>query len=572
MILSQSNPEYAEGIVQSVRSFLKKAQRDKLQFTSEWGTWIRYYEGKHWRREDDRRRKMTLNYTKAIINNAVALLLDNRPMPQVVPGEGEGPEIEPISAAMQALLKTELEEQGFECVLEESLIWAKVLTRGLVKSGYDVVKDKIYNVCVQPQNILVDPYCRKVGEAQYVVHCYTRPIDELIKEYPEKAGGLRPNVEMQEYLNHVKVAEEDDIQIIYDPAKAWPAGTREGDMSVPEDYYGSDRVWVFEIWTHDAIDYPNWRLTIFTCGKVLKDTHNPFEHGENPFSDYANALWPVYWNLSDVDMLLSIQRALNKHETMVASTFQDMGNPKILYEENSMDESTLTNVPGAIIPYRQGFKPPIFEAGTGAPQSAFVYTQSLIGHLNFLTSMYDALRGKSGGGARAWGAIESLQDAAMTTIRMQLNRLVEMIQRIGKLTLSNIGQFYTKPFQFRTYADDGSVIFMNYVPAFSQYKHRVFIEAAPRLPMSTTGRGQQSMQLFAMHAIDRPALLKALAFPGRGEVDGRMKQGEMMQQMVGGPPPRQAQRPASSASIKGGKSNLPLMESRRSGIPYQVGI
>jgi len=573
MIIPMSHKNYADEIHKSVRAFLRMAEREKQPFTEDWGTFQRYYENRHWRDKDARRDKMTANYITPAILNDVYLLMDNRPRPQVI---SRSFEVEVMAWVMQELVNHKLDEGDFESSLTKALVWMNVLTRGIIKDGYDSQARKMFTRAVNPNNLMADPFAEHIDKAAYVVERYPMFIEDAVDKWPDHAKDLKPDAQMSEILSNSK-GEDDgsgDFKIIYQIDKA-NYGKGDG-RSSSESWVDSDRVWINEIWTKDPISYPNWRLTYYACDKVLEDTHNPLMHKDCPYSDIPNFEMDRFWTLSTVDFLLSIQRKMNRNKTMISDTIDAMGNPKIIADISSI-QGKLTNQPGAIIFKKPGSEVR-FEPGTPIPPQYFQAVEGYKGDIAYILSQFDPVRGKGGGGVRSWGAVEALQDASLGRIRGKGVSLYRMIQRIAFHMLFNIQQYDTEPYPFRIMRPDGTYTYIDYKPEYSKYQYEVLIGTAPAMPISRTARSNLALQLFAMHGIDQEEMLKSIDWPNRQEVLMRMRQQQMQQMMMsgmqgGGSPgigSPGSQRPAAGAALKGGRSNLPLMKLQRQAFPMQM--
>jgi hypothetical protein len=145
-------------------------------------------------------------------------------------------------------------------------------------------------------------------------------------------------------------------------------------------------------------------------------------------------------------------------------------------------------------------------------------------------------------GNTSGAAIESLQIAASTAIRLKARQLEALQSRIGQKRISRIFQYYTEDRVFNLLGDDGK--FHKYVwerdkvrrileennisitQAFQEFRYKII--PASSLAITKWQKGLVAMQLYQAGIIDGEEVLKILEWPNWEEVYARMKEKQVM--------------------------------------------
>jgi hypothetical protein len=212
------------------------------------------------------------------------------------------------------------------------------------------------------------------------------------------------------------------------------------------------------------------------------------------------------------------------------------------------------------------------------------------------SGVHDVTAGRKPTGVTAAAAIQELQDAAQTRIRLKERNLQAALVQMGNMIVSRMLQFYTSPRVVRITGAQGwpefyEVYFSRteygnykanrktyeFAPATRQYnavgdwsevgeskgEFDIEVQAGTSLPFMKQRRSQLAMNLYSASppAIDQEALLKTVDFPDYQEVMRRMQgqqantQAQQGQQgaapVMGGPmpPPSPAEQQVAAPTI-----------------------
>jgi hypothetical protein len=146
------------------------------------------------------------------------------------------------------------------------------------------------------------------------------------------------------------------------------------------------------------------------------------------------------------------------------------------------------------------------------------------------TGVFDVTQGKNPVGITAGVAIEQLQEASHTRIRLLTRHMEDSIRAWGEMTLAYHKQFLTEPKLIRTHDPvTGQVEFTPITPEMVQAGWDIEVVAGSTLPRSRDARQREALELFGAGLFDKEEALQYIEHPGREKVLGRLRQQEQMQ-------------------------------------------
>jgi hypothetical protein len=211
------------------------------------------------------------------------------------------------------------------------------------------------------------------------------------------------------------------------------------------------------------------------------------------------------------------------------------------------------------------------------PPQIFELYHTLMSLADQQSGVHEVTQGRKPSGITAAQAIETLQEAAQTRIRLKERNLLVSLIRLGRLVMSRMLQYYTEPRVIQiTGRDDAVGRWPEYVKFFVEQvpdgedtlyqpmtqkivydeENKKYIEGDVELGTPSVGdfelevttgssmpylkeqRGTQAQRLWETKAIDQKALLDVLEFPEKDQILQRMQQSaEQAPPEPGAPPP-----------------------------------
>jgi len=133
-------------------------------------------------------------------------------------------------------------------------------------------------------------------------------------------------------------------------------------------------------------------------------------------------------------------------------------------------------------------------------------------------------------GITAGVAIEQLQEAGHTRIRLLARHMENAIVDWGRMTLAYHSQFLQEPKLVRVSdPDTGEVQFIPITPEMVRAEWDIEVVAGSTLPRSRDARQRMALELFKEGLIDKSDALRYIEFPGAEDALRRMRQQEQIQ-------------------------------------------
>lgn len=563
------NPDEEEKkIIRMVEKFYKKSKDYKKKYDEKWMDYYKMFRGKQWKElRPAYRHSEVLNLVFQTIESMVPILTDSRPKLEFVPSVPSDPA---LSNILNKVAENDWERGDWLSILTEIIYDAHFYGTGLGFCGYDPEENQgLGNILFESQdpfNAFPDPSARDINERRSLYYIDAEPIDVKIlkKKYPRKAQYIEPDV-----TDFEKGDKTDITQSFFKSPvdqKLYIQGDSGGDASNKDKvlqitcYFKDDEV--YECVDEEAsteekqemmqkLKYPNGRKIVIASGVLLEDVPIPFDDGKFPYIKLTNYELPrEFWGISEVEQLEGPQKTINKLISFALDYMTLMGNPIwVVGSTANIDTDNLINKPGLIV---ETDDPNAVRREQGVQLPAFIlqlvdrYKQYIDG----VSGQTDLSRGATNGQVSAASAIQELQEAQQTRLRLKSRNIDKFLQQFGRMYISRVFQFYSVPRIVRVTGDlgaekyfhfhvesienpDGTVKRMAHItdpddtdeaglPMTKVYEimgdFDVRVSTGSSLPFAKDQKGGQSMNLYKLGVIDDEELLKNLDYPNYQEV------------------------------------------------------
>ena len=270
----------------------------------------------------------------------------------------------------------------------------------------------------------------------------------------------------------------------------------------------------FKIGVEYKKKYPHGRIIVKCEDVILSDSHAPSVYGEySPYVRFWCYTVPTknYFQ-GMIDQALPQQFELNKRISQVSDILQLTSNPPLIVNTASgIDTKKITNRPGLVIPTHvdvnsaaKWLQVPNF------PTAVFTQIEQINMSIDTITGVHDVTQGRKPTGITAGVAIESLQEAAQTRLRLMARYLGFSLQHMTKIMIALQWKYYNEPRTFKKRkgsgweyrdADFGKEELAGGLP-------EVTIEIGSSAPINKAANKHHMKELFTMGAITRQELLK----------------------------------------------------------------
>lgn len=530
---------------QKLLSHLEKLYNEGAKARDKWSkNWkhsIDIIRGKMW---PDKRPKYkidaVMNFLGQIVEKKTAMLTDSKPTFDIV-SRKKG--LDDVCAILKKVNEGIDEERSWEQKLTEFVMLEQhfgiAYTNTCFDKSLDWGRGDIDVVILDPRTCVFDPFVMKtynLNSGEYFCLETLRPTEYLKDTFSKRADDIKADFGTSAQVK------EDSIFAKLRQLFSGLTGTETTASSV------IPRSFVRDYWVRDRVTkkdkelvYPNWREILVAGGCVVEDGGNRYLDGNLPFDAME---WDfnvdAAYGFNEIGKLEMPQVMFNKVMATIIENAILMGNGIWIGDQNAMPEKDwdkLSNEPGSYVKKRIGSD---LRRESGPALPAYVPNvlgQLLVG-LEKLSSITEATEGRKPGQVTSGTAIESLQMAASTAIRLKARQIESLQQRIGQKRISRIFQYYTEDRMFNLLGDDGT--FKQYVwerqkirealdkqginitQAFQDFRYKVV--PASSLAITRWQKGLVAMQLLQSGVIDGEEVLKTIEWPNWEQVYKRTKE------------------------------------------------
>ena len=588
--------------LQLVKKLLEKGKKARKPVDKDWAKYDAYYNGNQWigRKRPALRAMPNVNLIRPAIQTILPIMTDTQPGIDVIPTD---PTDSQFSKIISKTIRAWWQKSGMQLTLVEGLMDALKKGTAIFKCVWDTNLENgagdVHVVVIDPENFYVPDGAIDIdNRCPWTVELFPDTVGALKAKYPDKADKIHATGKKRADTDASK---EDTTVIVVSPTDRDTGWTENNAAVIGDASADSDNVWVAEVWIDDyAMEeveqfdektgefskverrkYPNGKVIqcIPDLNLHLKTFENPYEDGGKPYARLVPTLVERrFHGVGEIEPYIETQDMINKTFATIFDYMNMMTNPVWVVDNDSgVDPDMITNQIGAIILKNRGA---VVSRESAPPLPAQVY--ETFGTLRELfdtqTGVHDVTQGRKPVGITAAEAINSMQEAAQTRIRLKERNMQVMLMKLGKLIISRILQFYTKPRIVKITGEDGYPEYIEwyverdetggyrynmkdykrdeatqtYTPGTMQQGQDgskgmfdIEIMAGTSLPFLKAQRGELAMKLVGMGLIDQQAALSALDWPEKEQIMKRMQEQQAAQaQAAAGqqsPPPPPAQ-------------------------------
>ncbi len=567
--VSLLNPEGIPGQSESderkVRRLLtvfEDARAFKDEATKSWEENWNFYRGHHWKKARPSWKaspRIPITYSK--IETIIPIMTDSSPRVHV---NARHPKWQKYADVMQKMMDYEWDRQGMDANLEMNSKNALIYGDGIMYNWYDEQRGRPCTEVMPPQNAFPDGRATSISDARIFTHRTLMPRAEVLRRWP-KAESRRviPGARFQGR------GIEDIAPQPWAGRQGAIAGTYSGEslmvQEVPgrSDMQAEREIEVMQFWVRDQetieadafdpetgqpidengkpvriehLKFPHGRLIVVAGQEIVFDDANPYWHSRWPYiKQTSHPINGSFWSVSFTENLVPINRYINKLLGIILDNAALMASGQWKVSKNAgVDPKMLTGEPGLAVMYN-ALGGGIVDKIPGVPLPKYVMDtlEMLIRLADDTTGVFDVTQGKKPVGITAGVAIEQLQEAAQTRIRLLTRHMEQAIRLWGEMTIAYHQQFLQKPKLIRTHnPETGEVEFTVITPEIVRAGWDLEIVAGSTLPRSRDARQREALELFGAGLFDKEEALNYIQHPGRDRVLARLRRQEQMQTAI----------------------------------------
>ncbi len=516
----------------------KEAKKFKKTYDKDWEKWERIYAGAHWEGpRADWKSTPVVNYCFTVVETIVPIMTDSNPTILVAPENPQDVQTsEIIGECTKRILKENRMQQKTTLTVRTSLIlgtgfqkvwWSEDACRG---------KGDVMISNVDPRHVFPSPGALDVQDAAYFIYAANVPVNYIEDMYPDAKGKIRPGVWEEDLTVEKSITSQSGSGSsgVVGPVRSTDStGTGEGtSTSNPVGGVTSHGVMersklatLIEMW-HKK-DGKVW-LSVVANGIVLRDELSPFKHNKYPFArllDYA--IPQCFWGMGEMQQLEKLQDFINKRRGQSQDILKIVASPPLIADSNSgINPKAMVARPGTIIYKTPGsdvrwLQPP------NIPGALFDIQQMDKADFDAISGIFDVTQGRKPAGIEAASAIQELQEAAQTRIRLKVRNLETFMAEVGELIVPTMQQFYKADRVVRIVGGDpnkpefvvinqsivdktGKVVKINDI---STGEYDVEIGVGSTMPVNKSRYYAQMKEMFELGIVDDQAVIESSVLP-----------------------------------------------------------
>ena len=376
------------------------------------------------------------NFIYSSIESMRPILFDNNPKFEAIPVTADAM---PYCQDINTVLDWEWHRTNMQEKLLANSIYTFALGTSIIMLPYSYEDDADGNVepiPVSPFNIYPDPLATCVEDAEYLIYADYVHVNKLKQKYPKKKKFIYgSDVTYSELVNDRDDGAKIDNQVLV--LEVWCRDYTTIDVEETDENGKTVIV--------TKSKYPNGRVIISApeLNIILEDKKTPYNTGRFPFFLFKDIDIPFqFWGEGEVKWLLSPQRQLNDLYNQVIDNAKTTANAQWVIDKNAgIPKGQLTNRPGLIIR-----KNPGTDVHRESPPSMPMYVQQMIevlkADIEVVSGIHDVTRGETPTGIQSAAAIQALQEAAQTRVRLKVTLHENALGLLGTEWIERIKQFW----------------------------------------------------------------------------------------------------------------------------------
>lgn len=436
--MAETNKEYEKKLASWCNQKFKDAMSAKEKFAEEWMNYLNAWNNSLF--EDQSvpkyRSNYTTNYIYSTIESMRPIMFDGNIKFEAIPTNKEAMQYcDAINTAFDfEFQRTNMKQKLIANSIYTFCIGTSVFMLPYVYSdkATDGIDGDVEPIPINPFNLFPDPLATCVEDAEFIIYATYKHMNVLKKEYPERAEEISgADIQYDELVNSRNEGWKVNNQVLV--LEVWCRDYTQ--IEVEEEEGGTSKV----------PKYPTGRVIICApeLNMILEDKENPYETGRFPFFLFKDIDVPFqFWGEGEVKWLLSPQKAINDLQNQIIDNAKHTANAVWILDKNcGIPKGDITNRPGLVIR-----KNPGSEVRRETPPTMPMYVSEQLGRLTKsmedVSGVHDITRGQTPTGIESGTAIQILQEAGQTRIRLKITLFEEAMGKLGTEWLARMKQFW----------------------------------------------------------------------------------------------------------------------------------
>lgn len=451
------------------------------------------------------RSRPVINRVRPTIRQELAKLTSQKPSATVVPASSDDRDLFAAQAGDQ-IWDSLYRSKNLKSVFRRWAWWTLVCGTSFLKCCWDpdaIDEDTNFNgdICFNPEtpfHVFVPDFRQEDLEGQpYLIHAQVKSDDWVKLNYP----GIKYS------------ANEDKENEILD--QSWL------NLVGAQNMKGQKGVICLEAWIKPGAHpkFPNGAMFTVIGDTVVQGAEGwPYEHNKFPFSKLDHIPAGKFYADSSIVDLIPLQREYNRTRGQIIEAKNKMSKPQLIAEKGSVDPSKITTEPGQVIEYEAGYAEPKPLPLQNLPNYVLQELDRLLLDINDVTGQHEVSKGQTPPGVTAATAINYLQEQDNSMLAHTFQSFEEGIEKIARMALSYVHQFWDVPRTIKIVGEDGSFDAQAFKGSQLADYTDIRIESGSSLPTSKAAKQAFIMDLMKMGFIDPQDGLDVMEMGGIGKI------------------------------------------------------
>lgn len=566
----------------------ERGKKSREQFDKDWTKFKDFYEGRQWdQRRPSYKASPVANICRQTVQTILPILTDAQPGFNIGAKE---PSDYDFADFFSEIVPTWWQRGDMNLKLLDPLMDEMIYGIGYAKVVWDPEAEEGAGdvvVGVVDPTMLYFPEGAKSFEdgCPWVIQEIWKPLGEIKRKFPDRAeliqaSGKQPND------NTVPYNTGDAILSSPIDRKA-PENARPIDAGGSSD---SEMVCILEAWMDDysieeyeAEDGERKTKLKYPAGKVVKvlkeqkvlleSVANPRKDGRKPFVRFIDTVKArSFVGEGEIGPLMETNKLINKSLAHIVDSMNMTSNPVWVTDTNSgVLPQDITNQIGLVITKNPGTDVHR-EPGLNIPPFVLDFYNMMMSLASMDSGIHDVTQGRKPQGITAAAAINDLQEAAQTRLRLKERNLQVALTQMGYLVVATMMQYYKEPRVVKLTGKKGWPEYMEFYlkeddEGKTRYVKRKYtkspdnnkfvaeenwtegepskglfdieVVSGSSLPFMKEKRSQLALTLFDKQVIDKKELLEILDWPRKDEILRRDEEAQAAAGAAAGavPPP-----------------------------------
>jgi len=454
------------------------------------------------------RARPVINKLRVLIRKELAKLCSSKPTAHVVPASSEDKDLFAARAA-ESLWESIAEDKKIQTVIRRSQFWARIIGNGFIKCYWDEQKvdnsnDQVGDICIEsvtPWHVFVpDLEEQDIENQAYVIHVSIKSV-----EFARLAYGDMVVNEIKATTKTETIIDTGFLNLI------------NADLGMQD----QDSVEIIEVWIkpNNIEMFPDGGIVTMVGGQIAQAWKGwPYKSKLYPFIKFDNIDTGGFYSESVITDLIGLQREYNRTHGQIIEAKNRMAKPQLLAPKGSINPAQITTEPGQVILYKPGFNPPTPLPLQPLPNYVLDELDRIQQDINDISSQHEVSKGATPPGVTAATAISYLQEQDDTVLSASLESMEHGVEKMAKLTLSYVEQYWTTQRMVKVTGTDGAFDVIMLKGADIEGNTDIRIEKDSALPTSRAAKQAFIMDLMKMGFIDPNKGLEVMEIGGVNKI------------------------------------------------------